>query len=77
MDEARRVMLRLERIERLQEEEAPAAVLLAEVHQLLREGEAWIAAEGEASGARAALERCRGRVEAIKEASEEQEKALL
>jgi hypothetical protein len=45
MDEARRVISRLERIEALQGTHAPSATLLAEVRQLLREGEAWLAAE--------------------------------
>lgn len=47
MDEARTVIRRLERIEALQSSQAPAAVLLAEVRQLLHEGEAWLAAEHE------------------------------
>lgn len=45
MDEARRVIRRLERIEALQSTRASAEVLLDEVRQLLREGEAWLAAE--------------------------------
>ena len=45
MNEARRVIRRLERIETLQGAQAPAADLLAEVRLLLREGEAWLAAE--------------------------------
>ncbi|HEY7561191.1 MAG TPA: hypothetical protein VH650_03370 [Gaiellaceae bacterium] len=45
MDEARRVISRLERIEALQDAHAPSATLLAEVRQLLREGEAWLATE--------------------------------
>ncbi|MGH3037030.1 MAG: hypothetical protein ACRDMU_07590 [Gaiellaceae bacterium] len=45
MDEARTIIRRLERIETLQSEQAPAAVLLTEVRQLLCEGEAWLAAE--------------------------------
>lgn len=45
MDEARRVIDRLERIEALQSSRAPAEALLDEVRQLLREGEAWLAAE--------------------------------
>jgi hypothetical protein len=45
VDEARRVIRRLERIEALQGAEAPAAELLSEVRQLLAEGEAWLAAE--------------------------------
>ena len=72
MDEARRVIRRLERIETLQGARAPAADLLAEVRQLLREGEAWLAVEhgegasanGEAghvqtAAAEAALQGCR------------------
>ena len=61
MEEARKVMERLERIEELQQADAPAAALLAEVRQLLREGEAWLVAEGPGgSQALAALDRCRG-----------------
>jgi hypothetical protein len=68
MEEARRVMERLERIEALQRAEAPAAALLAEVRKLLREGEAWLVAEGpRGGGALAALDRCRGSVEQRKE----------
>jgi hypothetical protein len=50
MDEARRVISRLERIEALQGAHAPSATLLAEVRQLLREGEAWLAAERRGTG---------------------------
>ena len=59
MDEARKVIQRLERIEALQSARAPADELLAEVRQLLREGEAWIAAEhrhGDGPGREAAGE---------------------
>jgi hypothetical protein len=60
MDEARAVLSRLRRIEALQREGAPARSLLAEVHALLDEAGAWVAAEGEgAESAAAALERCR------------------
>ena len=45
MDEARTLIRRLERIEALQSAEAPAQELLAEVRQLLAEGESWLAAE--------------------------------
>lgn len=55
MDEARTVIRRLERIEALQSEEAPAAALLTEVRQLLREGEAWLAAERDGAGSRDAV----------------------
>lgn len=66
MDEARRVIERLERIEALRRAEAPATVLLAEVRSLLAEGESWLAAEraAGADGAHAALERCRASLEA-------------
>jgi hypothetical protein len=72
VDEARKVIRRLERIEALQSSRAPAEVLLGEVKQLLREGEAWLAAErggrrqGEAPAtdlqaeAAAVLDECRG-----------------
>jgi hypothetical protein len=63
MDEARRVMERLDRIEGLQRAQAPAGVLLAELRALLREGEAWVAAEpGAAARATAALAGCRARL---------------
>lgn len=45
-------MRRLERIETLQSADAPATELLAEVRQLLREGEAWLAAERGGTGER-------------------------
>jgi hypothetical protein len=54
VDEARTIIRRLERIEALQSAEAPAAALLAEVRQLLREGEAWLAAERDGTGRRRA-----------------------
>jgi hypothetical protein len=61
MDEARRVLERLERIERLRGAGAPAAVLLGEVRALLSDGERWIASERPegVDEARAALDRCR------------------
>lgn len=63
MDEARRVLERLERIERLQAAGSPRLVLLTEVRQLLEEGEAWIAAErGGTERAHAALDACRRRL---------------
>jgi hypothetical protein len=61
MDEARRVLERLERIERLRGEGAPAAALLGEVRALLSEGERWLATERPEGldAARTALARCR------------------
>jgi hypothetical protein len=65
MEEAKRVLDRLERIEELRRGEAPAAVLLGEVRNLLAEGERWLAAErhGGLDDARAALDRCRTRLQ--------------
>ena len=61
MDEARLVIERLERIDALRREGAPASDLLAEVRGLLVEGERWLAAEkpDEVERARAALADCR------------------
>lgn len=60
MDEARAVLQRLSRIEALEREGAPARALLAEVHALVDEAEAWLAAEGHPTIAAAeAVERCR------------------
>jgi hypothetical protein len=60
MDEARAVLHRLERIEALERESAPARSLLAEVHALLREAEAWVATEHDGTDlAEQALQRCR------------------
>jgi hypothetical protein len=61
MDEARQVLERLERIDALRRDGAPASDLLAEVRSLLAEGERWIAAEKLEGGgrARAALADCR------------------
>jgi hypothetical protein len=64
MDEARRVIERLERIERLRTGGGARGVLLAEVRGLLEDGEAWLAAEpGEARRARDALDECRRRLD--------------
>ena len=65
MDEARRVLERLERIERLRDGGAPASVLLGEVRALLSEGERWLASERPEGldEATAALDRCRAQLE--------------
>jgi len=60
VDEARTVIRRLERIEALQSAQAPAAALLTEVRQLLREGEAWLAAERHGAGRRSGDDPGRG-----------------
>jgi hypothetical protein len=60
MDEARAVIQRLERIEALEREGAAPQLLLAEVRELLREGEEWVRAERVGIGPAAeALDRCR------------------
>jgi hypothetical protein len=60
MDEARAVLHRLERIEALEREGASARSLLAEVHALLEEAEAWVGAERDGTDlAEHALRRCR------------------
>jgi hypothetical protein len=58
MEEARTVLARLERIERLQRADAPAAELLAELRGLLHEAEAWTQREG-GEAEEAAVERLR------------------
>ena len=47
MDEARAVLHRLERIEALEREGAHPAAVLAELHELVREAEAWAKLEGD------------------------------
>ncbi|HWH54567.1 MAG TPA: hypothetical protein VNT04_03225 [Gaiellaceae bacterium] len=59
MDEARAVLARLRRIEALDREGAPPRTLLAEVRELLREGEAWLSTERDADVAADALARVR------------------
>jgi hypothetical protein len=60
MEEAQAVLRRLGRIEALEREGASARSLLAEVHALLEEAEAWVASErGGAGESELALERCR------------------
>jgi hypothetical protein len=68
MDEATTVLRRLRRIEALEREHAPARSLLAEVHLLVEEAAAWVAAEGEGTDlAGQALSRCR---DALRERAE-------
>jgi hypothetical protein len=49
MEEARRVLDRLDRIEALHVSGAPAAALLDELRLLVGEAESWLAAEGTGS----------------------------
>jgi hypothetical protein len=57
MDEARHVLRRLDRIERLDRDGARAGALLAEVRLLVGEAECWLRAEPAAPAAAAAAVR--------------------
>jgi hypothetical protein len=60
MEEARRVLERLDRVEALHRGGAPAAIVLDELRALVTEAEDWLAAEGPGSDvAEQALDRCR------------------
>jgi hypothetical protein len=60
VEQARKVIDRLRRIEALEREGAPARSVLAEVHELLLEAEDWLAAERVGADlADAAVARCR------------------
>ena len=60
MDEAERVLKRLDRIDALRAAGAASPVLLGEVRGLLSDAESWIRAEGAGmEGAERALDRCR------------------
>ena len=58
VEKARAVLKRLDRIDGLREEEAPAAMLLEEVRALLGEAEEWVREESSERAAEA-LERSR------------------
>jgi hypothetical protein len=59
MEEARRVLERLARIEELERMQAPAEELLAELRQLVNEAEAWVRVEPEPERLLGPIERCR------------------
>ena len=60
MDEAARVLERLDRIDALRAAGAASPVLLGEVRGLLSDAESWIRAEGAGTeGAERAVDRCR------------------
>jgi len=65
VDDTDRVLLRLERIERLRGTAAPAATLLDELRALVPEAEAWARAEGDAR-ARDASQKLREEVEGMR-----------
>jgi hypothetical protein len=59
MEEARRVLERLARIEELERRHAPSDQLLEELRELVRDAEAWVRVEPEPEPAVGAVERCR------------------
>ncbi len=63
-DEAGRVLRRLERIEMLDRDQAPAGRLLGELRELVREAEAWARLEGDGR-ARDAVGRLRREAEGM------------
>jgi hypothetical protein len=65
MDEARSVLNRLDRIERLEQQGASAAALVAELRSLVSEAEAWVRIE------RAPTRRAEGAIERLREALDE------
>jgi hypothetical protein len=65
MDEADRVLARLERIEGLDRRRADRAVVLGELRALVGEAEAWARVEGDAR-AQAAAEKLRGEAEGMR-----------
>ncbi len=70
MDEARSVLDRLDRIATLDAADVPAAVLLDEVRELVREAEAWVAVEPRSLRREAAraVERCHVALEEVLQA---------
>jgi hypothetical protein len=58
MEEARRVLERLQRIEALEQRSAPPGELLAELRTLVCEAETWLRSEPEPGAAADALARC-------------------
>jgi hypothetical protein len=64
MDEAARVLQRLERIEGLDGARASASQLLIELRELVREAEAWARVEGD-HRARSAVSRLREEAEGV------------
>lgn len=70
MEVAQQVLDRLRRIELLEQEQAPAPAILAEVRALLAEAEAWVRTEGGGDArAQAGVERLREVLEGADEAA--------
>ena len=59
MEEARKVVERLARIEALEAERADPRAILAELRALVGEAEAWVRVERDSDGALEAIDRCR------------------
>jgi hypothetical protein len=66
MEEARRVLERLARIEALERGHAPAGEVIGELRELVREAEAWARVEGGPQRASGAVDGCRASLEANK-----------
>jgi hypothetical protein len=59
MEEARRVLERLARIEALERDHAPSEQLLDELRELMREAEAWVRVEPQPERLLGTVDRCR------------------
>ena len=65
MEKERAILERLERIDGLRRDDAPAGALLDEVRALLSEAEDWVAEEDVPDGAARAVERTREALENV------------
>jgi hypothetical protein len=65
------ILERLEKIERLEREQAPVNVLLGEVRALLADAEVWVRSEARAD------ERAKAAVQGLREALESKEETVL
>ncbi len=63
MDEARAVLARLERVEALERQAAPASALLAELPLLVTEAEAWVRTDRPGGRAEDAVSHCSAALE--------------
>jgi hypothetical protein len=78
VDEARVVLTRLERIERLDRAGAPAATLIAELRSLVTEAEAWVRVEpGPTDRAEGAIDRLRETLGEVPDAARSAGRTLL
>ncbi len=78
MDEARAVLTRLDRIERLDRAGAPASTIVAELRSLVSEAEAWVRVEPSSTDlAESAIDRLREAVDGAESAGMEDCRTLL